>query len=126
MDLGFESPLDLYCNYTRDQILVAFGMSSFDKKSSNREGVAENKKLNTEILFVDLIKSEEDFSPTTMYNDYAVSETLFHWQSQNQTRSDYGKGLSYINHLEDNKKILLFAFLNIITIIFVHSIGREK
>lgn len=109
IDLPYTQPLKVHSRYTRDQILVAFGMSSFENKSSNREGVAENKKLNTEILFVDLIKSEEDFSPTTMYNDYAVSETLFHWQSQNQTRSDYGKGLSYINHLEDNKKILLFA-----------------
>ncbi len=109
IDLPYTQPLKVHSRYTRDQILVAFGMSSFNKKSSNREGVAENKKLNTEILFVDLIKSEEDFSPTTMYNDYAVSETLFHWQSQNQTRSDYGKGLSYINHMEDEKKILLFA-----------------
>ncbi|WP_417371965.1 MULTISPECIES: DUF3427 domain-containing protein [Flavobacteriaceae] len=109
IDLPYTQPLKVHSRYTRDQILVAFGLSTFSKKSSNREGVAENKTLNTEILFVDLIKSEEDFSPTTMYNDYAVSETLFHWQSQNQTRSDYGKGLSYINHLEENKKILLFA-----------------
>lgn len=29
-----------------------------------------------------LNKSEKDFSLTTMYNDYVVSETQFHWQSQ--------------------------------------------
>jgi len=29
-----------------------------------------------------LNKSEKDFSPTTIYNDYVVSETQFHWQSQ--------------------------------------------
>ncbi|MGO3181600.1 MAG: DUF3427 domain-containing protein [Aequorivita sp.] len=109
IDLPYKQPLKVHSRYTRDQILVAFGMSTFDKKSSNREGVAENKNLNTEILFVDLIKSEEDFSPTTMYNDYAVSETLFHWQSQNQTRSDRGKGLTYINHQNLDKKILLFV-----------------
>lgn len=28
-----------------------------------------------------LNKSEKDFSPTTMYNDYVVSETHFYWQS---------------------------------------------
>jgi hypothetical protein len=33
--------------------LVAFGLSTFDEKSSNREGAAENKTLNTEILFID-------------------------------------------------------------------------
>jgi hypothetical protein len=65
--------------------------------------------LNTEILFVDLIKSEKDFSPSTMYQDYAISDTLFHWQSQNATRPDRGKGLSYIDHVSLDKKILLFV-----------------
>lgn len=109
IELPYKQPLKLHSRYTRDQILAAFGLSTFIKKSSNREGVAENKKLNTEILFIDLIKAEEDFSPTTMYNDYAISETLFHWQSQNQTRVDHGKGLTYINHKQLNKKILLFV-----------------
>jgi superfamily II DNA or RNA helicase len=109
IELPYQQPLKLHARYTRDQILVAFGLSSFDKKSSNREGVAENKNINTELLFIDLIKSEEDFSPTTLYNDFAISETLFHWQSQNQTRNDSGKGLTYINHQKLGKHILLFV-----------------
>jgi len=108
--LPFEQPLKLHSRYTRDQILVAFKMNTFEKVSSNRigVGVAENKELKTELLFIDLVKSEEDFSPTTMYNDYAISEVLFHWQSQNATRSDTGKGLTYINHKKEDKIILLF------------------
>lgn len=110
IDLPYIQPLKLHARYTRDQILVAFRMSTFEKKSSNAigVGVAENKELNTELLFIDLIKSEEDYSPTTLYNDFAISETLFHWQSQNQTRDDKGKGLTYINHKELGKNILLF------------------
>ena len=61
IQLPYEQPLKLHGRYTREQILTAFGFSSFDKKASNREGVAENKKLNTELLFINLIKSEEDF-----------------------------------------------------------------
>ena len=98
IDLPYPQPLKLHGRYTREQILTAFSFSSFDKKASNREGVANNKELNTELLFIDLIKSEEDFSPTTMYNDYAVSDTLFHWQSQNATSPESSKGLSYISH----------------------------
>lgn len=109
VQLPYKQPLKLHARYTRDQILVAFGLSTFDKKSSNREGAAENKGLNTEILFINLIKSEENFSPTTMYDDYAISETLFHWQSQNSSRPDKGKGLSYIRHQENDKKMLLFV-----------------
>jgi hypothetical protein len=108
IQLPYEQPLKLHGRYTREQILTAFGFSSFDKKASNREGVAENKKLNTELLFINLVKSEEDFSPTTMYNDYAVSETLFHWQSQNTTSPATPTGLSYISHEAANKHILLF------------------
>ena len=108
INLPYKQPLKIHGRYTRDQILAAFGFSSFEKKTSNREGVANNKKLNTELLFIDLIKSEEDFSPTTMYNDYAVSDTLFHWQSQNATSPESPKGLSYITHEEDKKIILLF------------------
>ena len=109
INLPFKQPLKLHSRYTKDQIMTAFELSTFTKKHSNREGVAENKDLNTELLFIDLIKSEESFSPTTMYDDYALSETLFHWQSQNGTRNDLGKGLTYINHKKDNKNILLFV-----------------
>ena len=107
--LPYVQPLKVHSRYTRDQILVAFGFSTLEKKSSNREGVAENKAINTELLFIDLYKSTEHYSPTTMYEDYAVNETIFHWQSQNQTRNDAGKGLTYINHKETGKHILLFV-----------------
>ena len=109
IQLPYKQPLKVHARYTRDQILSAFGLSTFNRKSSSREGVAENVDLNTELLFINLIKSEENFSPTTMYDDYAISETLFHWQSQNSARPDYGKGLTYVNHQENDKKILLFV-----------------
>ncbi len=107
--LSYEQPLKVHSRYTREQILTAFGFNTFEKKSSNREGVAENKQLNSELLFIDLIKSECDFSPTTLYQDFAISDTLFHWQTQNATRPDVGKGLSYINHKRLGKNILLFV-----------------
>src|SRR5690606_4535643 len=109
LELPYKQPLKLHSRYTRDQILAAFQFSSFEKRSSNREGTAENKDLNTEILFINLIKSEENFSPTTMYDDYAVNKLLFHWQTQNSARPDLGKGLSYVNHKKTEKRILLFV-----------------
>lgn len=111
IDLPYNQPLKLHARYTRDQILVAFRMNTFEKASSNRigVGVAENKSLNTELLFINLIKSEEDFSPTTMYDDYAINERLFHWQSQNSAGPETSKGKSYITHKQNDKKILLFV-----------------
>ena len=104
-----EHPLKIHSRYTRDQILAAMGFSTFTQKSSNREGVAFNKTQNTELLFINLLKSEENFSPSTMYNDYAINEKLFHWQSQNSAGPNTKKGLSYINHKITNKRILLFV-----------------
>lgn len=109
IQLPYNQPLKVHSRYTRDQILAAFGLSTFDRKSPSREGVAENSDLNTELLFINLVKSEENFSPTTMYDDYAITENLFHWQSQNSAGPDTSKGLSYINHQENKKKILLFV-----------------
>lgn len=108
IQLPYQLPLKMHARYTRDQISAAFGKSTFYKKWPSREGVLDIEDLNTELLFINLIKSEENFSPTTMYNDYAISDTLFHWQSQNSSRPDIGKGLSYITHQENDKKILLF------------------
>jgi superfamily II DNA or RNA helicase len=111
IQLPYEQPLKVHARYTRDQILAAFGMNTFERASSNRigVGVAENKALNTELLFIDLVKSEENFSPTTMYDDYAINEYLFHWQSQNSASPETSRGISYINHQENGKKILLFV-----------------
>ena len=109
IELPYPQPLMVHARYTRDQILAAFGLSTFEIKSPSREGVAENSDLNTELLFINLIKSEENFSPTTMYDDYAINEYLFHWQSQNSAGPETSKGKSYINHQENSKRILLFV-----------------
>ena len=107
--LNFVFPLKLHGRFTRSQIFVALQLSTEKNKSSNREGIALNNTLKTEALFVTLDKSEGDYSPTTMYEDYAITENLFHWQSQNSAKPDSPKGLSYINHLKEGKTILLFV-----------------
>jgi superfamily II DNA or RNA helicase len=107
--LPYQQPLQIHSRYTRRQILAAFGFHTFDLKTNKIEGVAYSAEKHTELLFVTLNKSEKDFSPTTLYNDFAISETLFHWQSQSAASPNTPKGLSYINHISDNKRILLFV-----------------
>lgn len=109
IDLPYEQPLKVHSRYTREQVLAAFGFSTFEKKSNIREGVAISKDKNTELLFITLNKSEKDFSSTTLYEDFAISEKLFHWQSQNNVKPESVKGISYINHKKQGKRILLFV-----------------
>ena len=44
-----------------------------------------HEALRTEVLFVTLDKSGKTFSPSTRYEDFALSPTRFHWQSQSTT-----------------------------------------
>ncbi len=104
LDFGFECSLDSHCTYSRDQILVAL---DFMKPSTVREGVKWLADKKTDVLFVTLNKSDKDYSPTTMYKDYSISETLFHWQSQSTTGEESPTGKRYINHKEKGSKILL-------------------
>ncbi|MDO5666510.1 MAG: DUF3427 domain-containing protein [Alcaligenaceae bacterium] len=104
-----QIPLLLHARYARDQILAAFGAHRFEKKLSTREGVLELNNDNIELLFVTLNKNPKQFSPTTMYHDYAISEELFHWQSQNSARPDKGRGLSYVEQHINRKRIFLFV-----------------
>ena len=108
-DPGYPCPLYLHARYSRDQILTAFGLNTFDSDSAIREGVARIDELNTELLFITLEKSEKDYSPSTMYHDYAINDELFHWQSQNAARPDRGKGLEYVKQKDLGKKVLLFV-----------------
>ena len=106
---GYPCPLRLHARYQRDQILTAFGLSDFERASSIREGVARIDDRNTELLFVTLEKSEKEYSPTTMYHDYAINEELFHWQSQNSARPDRGRGQEYVQQRDNGKQVLLFV-----------------
>lgn len=106
VDLGFDCPLDLHCTYTRDQLLVAL---DYMTPSNVREGVKWLPEKQIDVLFVTLNKSDKDYSPTTMYNDYSINEELFHWQSQSTTNEDGSVGQRYINHRKRGSKVLLFV-----------------
>jgi superfamily II DNA or RNA helicase len=109
VDLGFPCQLDLHCNYTIDQIMAAFGYFNESKKPSFREGVKYFKEKKVDAFFITLNKSEKDYSPSTLYEDYAINETLFHWQSQSRTSVESETGQRYINHLNTGNKIILFV-----------------
>lgn len=106
VDLGFDCPLDLHCTYTRDQLLVAM---DFMKPATVREGVKWLPDKQLDVFFVTLNKADKDYSPTTMYNDYSINESLFHWQSQSTTAEDSPTGQRYIHHVEWGSKVLLFV-----------------
>ena len=106
VDVGFDCPLDLHCTYTRDQLLLAM---DFLKPNTVREGVKWLGDKKLDVFFITLNKSDKEYSPSTMYQDYSVNETLFHWQSQSTTNEDGKVGQRYIHHKELGSRVLLFV-----------------
>jgi hypothetical protein len=102
-------PLTVHAQYIRDEILVALGHWSLAKRPDQREGVLHLGSSKVDAFFVTLDKSEEDYSPTTMYEDYLISHDLFHWQSQSGTSPESPTGQRYIRHRAIGYTPLLFV-----------------
>ncbi len=103
-----DIPLYLHCSYSRDEIMAAFADVRNGVLSQPREGVVFNKASRCNLLFVTLNKSDREYSPSTMYEDYAISPWEFHWQSQSTTRPESEKGRRHVAHDELGITPLLF------------------
>jgi superfamily II DNA or RNA helicase len=107
--LSFDCPLQIHAKYTRDEILVALGYWNLQLQPTIQAGVLYLPDLNVDSFFITLNKNEKHYSPTTMYEDYAISETLFHWQSQARTSEQSSTGQRYINQRTNGNTVLLFV-----------------
>jgi hypothetical protein len=90
--------LRVHGKYSRDEVLAAFGQIDDVSGTPIREGVWRHKPSGCDVFFVTLQKSEREYSPTTMYRDYAISSRLFHWESQSTTRAGDKTGTRYQQH----------------------------
>jgi superfamily II DNA or RNA helicase len=100
-------PLKVHAQYQREEVLAALDYASLRRKpNSFREGVLYVPELDVDAFFVTLTKSEADYSPTTLYRDYPISPTLFHWESQSTTSVGSKMGQRY---LSGSSNVLLFA-----------------
>lgn len=104
-----EIPLDIYASYSLEQVLVAFGKSTENHKFPMQQGVLYIKENNTDLFFTTINKNEEDYLPSTMYNDYAKSSELFNWESQSTTGVETPTGQRYIYDRSKEHKVLFFV-----------------
>lgn len=103
-------PLCSHARYRREEILAALDWASLSRKARGHAGgVAWCPETSTDALLVNLHKSEKDFSPSTMYRDFAISADLFHWESQNSTSLDSPTGRRYLSHAGSGSHVVLFV-----------------
>lgn len=102
-------PLQVHARYTREEVLAALDRGTLERKPAHfREGVlfttVDGQPIDA--FFVTLRKSEADYSPTTLYRDYPLSPTRFHWESQSTTSLDSPTGRRY---RDGTSTVLLFV-----------------
>ncbi|WP_040205937.1 DUF3427 domain-containing protein [Neobacillus jeddahensis] len=108
-DFDFPCPLGVHCHYNTSQVLAALGYYNATSSPAFREGVKHFEENNLDIFFITLNKSEKDFSPSTLYDDYAINEMLFHWQTQSRVAEGSKTAERYITHKHRNHQIALFV-----------------
>ena len=112
IELATEShlPLTVHSHYQREEILAGFGKGTIASPPGQfREGVFWSDEMHADVFLVTLRKSEADYSPTTMYKDFAISPTMFHWESQSTTSVNSPTGQRYLNHRTRGSHILIFC-----------------
>ena len=102
-------PLHSHAAYGLYEVVAAHGLINKDVLRETREGVIWAELSSTDLLFITLEKSESEYSATTRYQDYPISPTLFHWESQNATSSSSETGRRYIDHVNRGSKVVLFV-----------------
>ncbi|MCE3550173.1 DUF3427 domain-containing protein [Pseudonocardia sp. RS11V-5] len=103
-------PLRSHAHYRREEVLAGLDWASLERKAyGHAAGVVWAPETRTDAFFVNLRKTERDFSPTTLYRDYAQRPDLFHWESQNATTVASETGQRYLHHRERGTHVALFV-----------------
>lgn len=105
-----EWPLALHRHYTRREIVAGVGFVRPGAKGITPQGgilkLADHKR---ELLLVTLDKSASSFSPSTRYRDYAISPTLFHWETQSAASVSRPSGRRYLDSPGNGWSFFLFV-----------------
>lgn len=109
MCLHASSLLTLHARYSRQEVVAALGFGEGVKPKVTQGGILWVPQANADVFFIDLHKSERDYSPTTMYRDYAINRKLFHWESQSRQHPGQPTVQRYINHRAGGSDVLLFV-----------------
>lgn len=109
MGWSHRVPLSVHAQHTVNDVLTAFDMLTVGRTVFTQKGVFRDDRTNSDLFFVTLEKSERDYSPSTLYKDYAISIDQFHWESQSATTQRSLTGQRYIRHREKSGNIFLFV-----------------
>lgn len=109
--LPYPHSLKLHATYGSAEIKAAFGLATLEKSGPAGQGVLHVREMKTYIHLVTFRKEKSDFSPTTRYQDFPISPSRLHWESQSTISQNTETGKNYLNFQDRNYTILFFARL---------------
>ena len=100
-----EAEIELYGCYSADEIHLLL-----ENRLGRWQvfGTQYNMERKFALVFVTINKSDKEYSPSTQYEDYAINEALFNWQTQNNA-SHQNSGRRYVEQKTNGRKFLLFV-----------------
>ena len=101
-----EAEIELYGCYSADEVhlLLENTLGRFLVF-----GTQYNMARKFAMVFVTINKSDKEYSPSTLYEDYAISPMQFHWQSMNKVRRSSEEGRRISEQRTNGWKYLLFV-----------------
>jgi hypothetical protein len=108
-NLPFPCLLELHAAYGSDEIKAALGGASFESAGVTGVGRLHFREVKAFASLITFQKTEKEFSPSTMYQDYPMSRELLHWETQSQTSEASETGQNLIHHQERGYTMLFFA-----------------
>lgn len=106
LTIADDAEIELYGCYSADEIHLLLE----DKPGRQQvAGAQYNQEKKFAMIFVTINKSDKEYSPSTLYEDYAISQYQFHWQSMNKTQILSNEGQRIINQPNNGWKFLLFV-----------------
>ena len=109
LNLPFPCSLELHATYGSDEIKASLGGASFESAGVTGVGRLHFPQIKTVVSLVTFQKTEKEFSPSTMYQDYPISRELLHWETQGQTSQASETGQNLIHHVERGYTMLFFV-----------------
>lgn len=100
-----NAEIELYGCYSADEIHLLL-----EGKPGRWQvlGTQYNRERKFAMVFVTINKSDKEYSPSTRYEDYAISANQFHWQSMNKVCIDSEEGQRIIHQPTNGWKYILF------------------
>ena len=103
-------PFRVHATYSRDEISAGLLQVPKSKILRTQGGVLKCEDARADILYVEIDKDPDHYTPTTLYDDRPLTPSRFQWESQSRTRADSDTGRRYQwSKTDETWRTLLFV-----------------